>query len=542
MSLRPPPSLSPDAPAAPLIDLTRLKACLGPAAGRFDVDALDHCDSTNLELARRPQAPSGTVVVADAQSAGRGRRGRTWVSPPGAGLTFSLLWRFNGPAGRPERLSGLSLAVGLAVAQALESLGIAGVRLKWPNDILLQSTDAPLAKLGGILVETSLERSGAAAIIGIGLNLEAPPDPGQPVAALADACRAAGTAPPDRHTVLAAVLSELAQVLDTFARDGFAALRPAWEARHAYQQQRVCLTGEHSRQEGCCLGVDDSGALLIETGAGTERHLVGDLSLRPAVASRNGPRLILDAGNSRLKWGLRDHGHWLAYGAWPWAEAAGALAALLRQHPGIDTALGCRVAGDAQIAPLQALLDAAAIPLCWLQPSAQAHGVRNSYQHPERLGADRWAALIGAWHREQRACLVVCAGTATTVDVLQAGDGEGIFAGGMILPGYALMRRALGQGTAQLPGEGGQFTPLPRLTEDAIATGCLSAQAGAIERMARQLPAGSPVLLAGGDADRLAPLLGHLPAVLAHGLVLDGLAHIAETSPPARPDSALALP
>ncbi|MCE1243635.1 biotin--[acetyl-CoA-carboxylase] ligase [Oryzomicrobium sp.] len=542
-----PPPLDTPARPTPLIDLARLKACLGPMAGRFDVDALAECDSTNLELARRPQAPSGTVVVADAQTAGRGRRGRTWLSRPGASLTFSLLWRFAGEAGRPERLSGLPLAVGLAVARAVETLAIPGVCLKWPNDLLLELPgDGSLAKLGGILVETSLERGGASAIIGIGLNLDAPPDPGQPAASLAMACAAAALPPPDRHTVLAALLGELAGVLDTFAREGFAALRPHWEARHAYQRQRVCLTGDHSRQEGLCLGVDDSGALTLETGAGPERHLVGDLSLRPVAPSRHGPLLILDAGNSRLKWGLRENGHWLAYGAWPWREAGDALAEVLRKHPAIASALGCKVAGDAQIAPIQALLDRANIPLRWLSPSAHAHGVRNRYQQPERLGADRWAALIGAWHRERRACLVVCAGTATTVDVLEAGPGEGVFAGGMILPGYALMRRALGQGTAQLPGEGGHYTPLPRLTEDAIATGCLAAQAGAIERMARQLPPGSPVLLAGGDADRLAPLLDHLPAVLAHGLVLDGLAHVAEAThtaasppghaaPPARP-------
>jgi BirA family biotin operon repressor/biotin-[acetyl-CoA-carboxylase] ligase len=121
-----------------LIDPVLLKPRLGHLAGRFDVDAVDECDSTSSELMRRADrgAPAGTVVVADRQSAGRGRRGRTWLSSPEASLTFSLLWRFPGPA---SRLSGLSLAVGLGLAQALEGLGVSGVRLKWPNDVLIES-------------------------------------------------------------------------------------------------------------------------------------------------------------------------------------------------------------------------------------------------------------------------------------------------------------------------------------------------------------------------------------------------------------------
>ena len=123
-----------------LIDPVLLKTRLGNQAGRFDVDALDECDSTNSELLRRAEggAPSGSVVVADRQSAGRGRRGRNWLSSPESSLTFSLLWRFSGNA---STLSGLSLAVGVALAQAMENLGAQGVCLKWPNDVLLRSGD-----------------------------------------------------------------------------------------------------------------------------------------------------------------------------------------------------------------------------------------------------------------------------------------------------------------------------------------------------------------------------------------------------------------
>src|SRR5574343_282957 len=110
----------------PLIDPARIKPLLGTLAGRFDLDSLDTCDSTSSELLRRADrgAPGGTVLVADEQTAGRGRRGRAWLSAPADSLTFSLLWRFTGD---PLRLSGLSLAVGVALARALERLGAQGV-------------------------------------------------------------------------------------------------------------------------------------------------------------------------------------------------------------------------------------------------------------------------------------------------------------------------------------------------------------------------------------------------------------------------------
>lgn len=157
-----------------LIDPVSFKSRLGDLAGRFDVDALDECDSTNSELMRRADrgAPSGTVIVADRQSAGRGRRGRQWLSSPEKSLTFSLLWRF--PA-KGAGLAGLSLAVGVGLVKGLESLGAAGIRLKWPNDVLFQSSDE-FAKLAGILIELCSDRRGMQAIIGIGLNLLPPTD------------------------------------------------------------------------------------------------------------------------------------------------------------------------------------------------------------------------------------------------------------------------------------------------------------------------------------------------------------------------------
>ncbi|RIX48934.1 MAG: biotin--[acetyl-CoA-carboxylase] ligase [Rhodocyclales bacterium GT-UBC] len=259
-----------------LIDPILLKSRLGQLAGRFDVDALDECDSTSSELMRRADrgAPAGTVVVADRQSAGRGRRGRSWLSAPASSLTFSLLWRF---AGSPARLAGLSLAVGVAVARGLEQLGAQGVCLKWPNDLLLTQS-AGHAKLAGILVELASDRRGTQAIIGIGLNLQPPAETlPQPVAGLNQAL----SGEVERQQVLAVLLGALAEILDRFDRHGFAALRGDWQQRHAWQNEIVHLLGEGAAPlVGRCLGVDEDGALLLETGGGVERIYSGDVSLR----------------------------------------------------------------------------------------------------------------------------------------------------------------------------------------------------------------------------------------------------------------------
>ena len=258
-----------------LIDPVRLKPLLGKLASRFDIDALPEASSSSDLLLERAAkgAASGSVLVVDRQTAGRGRRGRHWVSSPHHSLTFSVLWRFDGGV---ERLAGLSLAVGVALARALQALGMSGVALKWPNDVLLDGR-----KLAGVLVELSSERRSMLAVIGIGINLRPPEVAEQaldtPVAAISDQLPDM----PDRHDLLAQVLLELAPVLDVFARDGFAAWREAWQACHAWQGEQVAVLRDGVVQlDGICLGADSDGALLLETAAGVQRCLSGDLSLR----------------------------------------------------------------------------------------------------------------------------------------------------------------------------------------------------------------------------------------------------------------------
>ena len=165
------------------------------------------------------------------------------------------------------------------------------------------------------------------------------------------------------------------------------------------------------------------------------------------------------------------------------------------------------------------------VTLHWNRPARLQCGVRNGYLDEAQLGADRWAALIGARLVHPGAALVVMAGTATTVDLLTA---DGDFLGGLILPGLALMRRSLARDTADLPFADGAFDAFPRRTEDAIVSGCLEAQAGAIERMFVRLTAEHDALclLGGGAAAAIAPHLS-IPLRQVDNLVLDGLAQIA---------------
>jgi type III pantothenate kinase len=250
--------------------------------------------------------------------------------------------------------------------------------------------------------------------------------------------------------------------------------------------------------------------------------------------------LCIDAGNTRLKWGLHSGRGWLAQGALQHAECP-SLPTLLPQSP--QRILACNVAGPAVAARIEALAVELSVPLAWFVSTAACGGVTNGYDNPSRLGADRWAALVGAHALHGGPALVVMAGTATTIDVLEA---DGLFRGGLILPGLDLMRDALARNTAGLPAARGGYRDIPTNTDDAIVSGCLQATLGAIERMARlarrpaqedssrppaqndssRRPAGADfsVLLSGGAAEALAPHI-ELPLRMVDHLVLEGLAH-----------------
>lgn len=229
--------------------------------------------------------------------------------------------------------------------------------------------------------------------------------------------------------------------------------------------------------------------------------------------------LLIDAGNSRVKFGCHADGEWLQRDTLQLDAPANLPADFEPERIVI-----ANVAGEHVAQTLEATLDPWRDRIEWLRGSPERCGLHCDYEDPLRLGADRWAAAIGAWNLLRTACLVVCAGTATTVDVV---TGDGHFSGGCILPGLELMIDSLARGTAGLPRAEGRFALPPRNTHDAITTGCLQAQVGAIDRMRTLLPAAAPVLLAGGNGGLLAPYLeGDVREM--PWLVLEGLLAVAQ--------------
>jgi len=239
--------------------------------------------------------------------------------------------------------------------------------------------------------------------------------------------------------------------------------------------------------------------------------------------------LCLDAGNTRLKFGVLGDDDWLLQDVLGYA-ALDELRARLPQ--GVSRVVACNVAGEAVRSRIETLAADLALPLDWLTGTADACGVRNGYDRPQQLGADRWAALIGARALHAGPAVVVMAGTATTIDAL---DGAGQFRGGLILPGLSLMREALARNTADLPHAAGRYRTAPTNTDDAIVSGAIHATLGAIERMQATLGKDALCLLSGGSAAELAPHL--MPAHrLIGNLVLEGLARYGRTLPaPIRP-------
>jgi type III pantothenate kinase len=237
--------------------------------------------------------------------------------------------------------------------------------------------------------------------------------------------------------------------------------------------------------------------------------------------------LAIDAGNSRIKWGLAADGRWVERGAVATADSA-ALAHALGAVESPQHIVVANVAGDAAARDIDSAVQRFGVGVELVVGRAEQCGVRSGYANPHQLGPDRWAALVGARALFDGPCAVVNAGTTMTVDALSS---EGVFLGGFIVPGYAVMKSALAAHTARLVLQEGKFGFFPDNTGDAIASGALNALAGAIERMVRYMSEtgeGEPsVLLSGGDAARVAPLLSDRVQVVDN-LVLEGLLRIGE--------------
>lgn len=261
-----------------LLDAEAVSARLLRHSPQLSLRVLDECASTSALLCEDAQrgARHGTVIACEHQTAGRGRRGNPWIARIGGSLAFSVLWRFDRGA---YALAGLSLAVAVAVARALERESVRGAQLKWPNDIVCRGR-----KLGGILLETSGERGGATAVvIGVGINVRLDDRTRRRIdQAVTDVATCSEKAPV-RSELLAALLQSMSDALSQFSREGFAPFREEWLRRHAWQGRQVALELAGRRiAEGEALGIAEDGALLLRSPRGVERFHSGEVSLRQA--------------------------------------------------------------------------------------------------------------------------------------------------------------------------------------------------------------------------------------------------------------------
>ncbi len=246
---------------------------LGNKAGQFNIEILRQATSSNSLLLKRASSglQSGSVLAVELQTVGRGRQGRTWHSGLGNALTFSLFWRFETGL---NSLSGLSLAVGVAVVRALKKQGGQGVQLKWPNDILTEQ-----GKLGGILIEAQGDMLGpTVVVIGIGLNYRLSGNYekiiDQPFCSLDNVCADM----PSRDQLLAMILIALDEVLHEFADQGFEVFCAEWEQYHAYQNHTVRLKmPDGTEMLGTASSINKSGELGLKTPQGVKYFNSGEI-------------------------------------------------------------------------------------------------------------------------------------------------------------------------------------------------------------------------------------------------------------------------
>jgi BirA family biotin operon repressor/biotin-[acetyl-CoA-carboxylase] ligase len=263
------------------LDSDRITASL-PKAVRAWLKSLEifaEIDSTSLHLARAAQSGSidGHVVVADFQTAGRGRRGRTWTANAGANVAVSIGHVLDVPV---ARVGALSLVVGLAVADALDCAGVRGVGLKWPNDVLLRG-----GKLGGILVELMASTAPVSVIIGIGLNVALDAATRAHIATAVAAITDDGTRV-DRNALIGSVIARVHEFTQAFENTGFGPFRTLWESMNVHAGCDVDVLTGTSRIGGRVLGVTDAGELRLETADGEMTFSAGEVSLRTGADVR----------------------------------------------------------------------------------------------------------------------------------------------------------------------------------------------------------------------------------------------------------------
>ena len=261
-----------------LLDAGRIRSQVqdAVAATLSSLEVAWSLDSTNSELLRRKAPDRGVdVLLAERQTGGRGRRGRQWASPIASNLYLSLSRQFSGGL---ARLGGLSLVVGVAVAEALRQAGYATVGVKWPNDLLAHDR-----KLGGILVEGGGEHGGPVrAVVGIGVNVRMPADVAAGIDQAWTDLAALGDALPSRNALVARLLEALLPALEQFDRDGLAPFLARYAALDLLAGRAITVHGPQGDEHGTADGIGEDGALRVRMGQAVRQVHAGEVSVRAA--------------------------------------------------------------------------------------------------------------------------------------------------------------------------------------------------------------------------------------------------------------------
>ncbi|XXQ68609.1 biotin--[acetyl-CoA-carboxylase] ligase [Neisseriaceae bacterium B1] len=457
-----------------------------------------------LHATKNNQAIHQHIVAVLQQDNGRGRQGRAWQARSGECLTFSLGWTFTQ---EQAQLGALAPIVALACQQALRELDCAA-QIKWPNDLVVG-----LDKLGGILIETVRRDGNTHAVIGIGINFIVPKE--------LDNVASIQTLSNKKHSashVLHTLLNHLYEAIQTFAQQGFAPFQAAYQSAHRDQNQDIVLLhNDQIVQQGRVQGIAEDGALLLQTPQGLQKIITGEVSLRRPeqvvdTAVFRQPEssvtryLLLDAGNSRLKWAWIENDEIMHTSHAPYRDLTRLSEEWATMGDNVQCIVGSAVCSEAKKALIAACLPE---PIQWQSSVPRALGVTNHYRHPEEHGADRWFNALGSRRFSHNASVVVSCGTAVTIDAITY---DKHYLGGSIMPGFHLMRESLTQKTAQLQRPEGSRYPFPTTTANAIATGMMDAVCGAILLMHQRLQQRSgdrpvDVIITGGGAAKVASAL-----------------------------------
>ena len=258
-----------------LLEESAIRTALSPAAAAWlqNLKVFLAVDSTNTRMVAKAQSASvdGCIWLAELQTAGRGRRGRRWLTPFARNIALTLGFAANQS---PSQLGGLSLAVGLAVAHLLQGEGVANAAVKWPNDIYIGD-----AKVGGVLIEVVTRAAACDCIIGIGLNLDLPESARADIDQKVTDLKAQGVTP-NRNLFAAALISRVAAAANRFKQEGFAPMRPAYDALHLCHGKPVHIVQGNQTHTGQALGVTATGALRVRIGGQITEFTGGEVSLR----------------------------------------------------------------------------------------------------------------------------------------------------------------------------------------------------------------------------------------------------------------------